>query len=139
VPEGRQNPLSAPTIFLAWRAPAHRKLAPARDGFFDEPGLGVVLREELGLVCARGPHLRNRYDAKGGSNAVVLKLRLPNREISGQDGKLDYVSPIGGGAIRPHLSFPIRRPHPVENGIIRSAPAGRGQHGWSTGQGKMTR
>jgi hypothetical protein len=100
-PERRQNPLSAPTIFLAWRAPAHRKLAPARDGFFDEPGLGVVLREELGLVCARGPHLRNRYDAKGGSNAVVLKLRLPNREISGQDGKLDYVSPIGGGAIRP--------------------------------------
>ena len=25
-------------------------LAPAGDGFFDEPGLGVMLREELGLA-----------------------------------------------------------------------------------------
>ena len=37
--------------------------------------------------------LRNRYDAKGGFNAVVLKLRLPDGRIYGQNGKLDYVSP----------------------------------------------
>jgi membrane fusion protein, multidrug efflux system len=40
-----------------------------------------------------GLDLRNRYDAKGGFNAVVLKIRLPDGRIYGQDGKLDYVSP----------------------------------------------
>jgi membrane fusion protein (multidrug efflux system) len=40
-----------------------------------------------------GLDLRNRYDAKGGFNAVVLKLRLPDGRIYGQSGKLDYVSP----------------------------------------------
>src|ERR1700757_2864011 len=40
-----------------------------------------------------GLDLRNRYDAKGGFNAVVLKLRLPDGRIYGQPGKLDYVSP----------------------------------------------
>src|ERR1700757_5223772 len=40
-----------------------------------------------------GLDLRNRYDAKGGFNAVVLKLRLPDGRIYGQDGKLDYVGP----------------------------------------------
>jgi membrane fusion protein (multidrug efflux system) len=40
-----------------------------------------------------GIDLRNRYDAKGGFNAVVLKLRLPDGRIYGQTGKLDYVSP----------------------------------------------
>jgi membrane fusion protein, multidrug efflux system len=37
--------------------------------------------------------LRNRYAAKGGFAAVVIKLRLPDGRIYGQDGKLDYVSP----------------------------------------------
>jgi membrane fusion protein (multidrug efflux system) len=40
-----------------------------------------------------GLDLRNRYEAKGGFNAVVVKLRLPDRRIYGQDGKPDYVSP----------------------------------------------
>jgi len=40
-----------------------------------------------------GLDLRNRYEPKGGFNAVVLKLRLPDGRIYGQDGKLDYVSP----------------------------------------------
>ncbi len=40
-----------------------------------------------------GLELRNRYDVKGGFNAVVLKLRLPDGRIYGQSGKLDYVSP----------------------------------------------
>ena len=40
-----------------------------------------------------GLDLRNRYDAIGGFNAVVLKLRLPDGRIYGQTGKLDYVSP----------------------------------------------
>jgi membrane fusion protein (multidrug efflux system) len=40
-----------------------------------------------------GLDLRNRYDAKGGFNAVVLKIRLPDGRIYGQNGKLDYVAP----------------------------------------------
>lgn len=40
-----------------------------------------------------GLDLRNRYEPKGGFNAVIVKLRLPNGRIYGQDGKLDYVSP----------------------------------------------
>jgi membrane fusion protein (multidrug efflux system) len=40
-----------------------------------------------------GLDLRNRYEAKGGFNAVVLKVRLPDGRIYGQEGKLDYVSP----------------------------------------------
>jgi membrane fusion protein, multidrug efflux system len=37
--------------------------------------------------------LRDRYASKGGYNAVVIKLRLPDGRIYEQDGKLDYVSP----------------------------------------------
>jgi membrane fusion protein, multidrug efflux system len=40
-----------------------------------------------------GLDLRNRYANKGGYSAVVIRLRLPNGEMYGQDGKLDYVSP----------------------------------------------
>jgi membrane fusion protein, multidrug efflux system len=37
--------------------------------------------------------LRNRYANKGGYGAVVIKLRLPDGKIYGEDGHLDYVSP----------------------------------------------
>jgi membrane fusion protein, multidrug efflux system len=37
--------------------------------------------------------LRDRYVPKGGFNAVVIRLRLPNGKIYGQVGHLDYVSP----------------------------------------------
>src|SRR6202043_3117012 len=37
--------------------------------------------------------LRNRYAIKGGYSAVVIKLRLPDGKIYGQDGQLDYVAP----------------------------------------------
>jgi membrane fusion protein (multidrug efflux system) len=40
-----------------------------------------------------GLDLRNRYEAKGGFSAVVLKMRLPDGRIYGQNGKADYVSP----------------------------------------------
>jgi membrane fusion protein (multidrug efflux system) len=40
-----------------------------------------------------GLDLRNRYEPKGGFNAVVLKIRLPDGRIYGQNGKVDYVSP----------------------------------------------
>jgi membrane fusion protein (multidrug efflux system) len=37
--------------------------------------------------------LRERYAARGGWSAIVIKLRLPTGEIYGQDGKGDYASP----------------------------------------------
>lgn len=37
--------------------------------------------------------LRNRYAAKGGFGAVVIRLRLPDGSVYGQEGRLDYVSP----------------------------------------------
>jgi membrane fusion protein (multidrug efflux system) len=37
--------------------------------------------------------LRDRYATKGGFSAVVIKLRLPNGQMYGSDGKLDYVAP----------------------------------------------
>ncbi len=40
-----------------------------------------------------GLDLRDRYEQKGGFNAVVVKVRLPDGRIYGPDGKLDYVSP----------------------------------------------
>src|SRR5436305_4580250 len=40
-----------------------------------------------------GLDLRDRYQPQGGFSAVVLKLRLPDGRIYGQEGKLDYVSP----------------------------------------------
>src|SRR5215475_4326409 len=45
-------------------------------------------------ISARtGLELRDRYEAKGGFSAVVLKLRLADGRIYGEEGKLDYVSP----------------------------------------------
>jgi membrane fusion protein, multidrug efflux system len=43
----------------------------------------VALRAELDL--------RDRYADKGGVNAVVIKLRLPNGKIYGQTGKLTFI------------------------------------------------
>jgi membrane fusion protein (multidrug efflux system) len=40
-----------------------------------------------------GLDLRDRYGQKGGFNAVVVKVRLPDGRIYGPDGKLDYISP----------------------------------------------
>jgi len=37
--------------------------------------------------------LEKRYAGKGGTSAVVVKLRLPNGAIYGHDGKIDYVEP----------------------------------------------
>jgi membrane fusion protein (multidrug efflux system) len=40
-----------------------------------------------------GLDLRDRYEAKGGFKAVIIRLRLTDGRIYGQEGKLDYVSP----------------------------------------------
>jgi membrane fusion protein, multidrug efflux system len=45
------------------------------------------------VAVRAGLDLRDRYGSKGGFNAVVVKVRLPDGRIYGPDGKLDYVSP----------------------------------------------
>ncbi len=37
--------------------------------------------------------LRKRYENKGGTNAVVVKLRMPDGTLYPHDGKIDYVEP----------------------------------------------
>ena len=37
--------------------------------------------------------LRDRYADKGGTSAVVIKLRLPNGKMYGQNGHIDYIEP----------------------------------------------
>jgi membrane fusion protein (multidrug efflux system) len=37
--------------------------------------------------------LAKRYEGRGGMNAVVVKLRLPDGTMYGQDGKIDFVDP----------------------------------------------
>ena len=71
-----------------------------------------------------GLDLRNRYQNKGGFTAVVLKLRLPDGRIYGQDGKLDYVSPT----VATNTDTVTVRgvfPNPLLPGVQANAPAPR--------------
>jgi len=64
-----------------------------------------------------GLDLRNRYEAKGGFSAVVLKIRLPDGRIYGQNGKADMFrqqlqktrTPSPSAACSPIRSFPASR------------------------------
>ncbi|MGA7863575.1 MAG: efflux RND transporter periplasmic adaptor subunit [Stellaceae bacterium] len=71
-----------------------------------------------------GLDLRNRYQTKGGFSAVVLKLRLPNGQIYGQEGKIDYVSPT----VATNTDTVTVRgvfPNPLLPGVQANAPAPR--------------
>jgi membrane fusion protein (multidrug efflux system) len=68
--------------------------------------------------------LRNRYARKGGLRAVLIKLRLPDGRIYGQDGRLDYVSPtIDENTDTITLRGVI--PNPVLAGMKPGAPGSR--------------
>ncbi|HVH78057.1 MAG TPA: efflux RND transporter periplasmic adaptor subunit [Stellaceae bacterium] len=71
-----------------------------------------------------GLDLRDRYEAKGGFNAVVVKLRLPNGKIYETDGKLDYVSPT---VAENTDTFTLRAviPNPLMAGVPPNGPAPR--------------
>jgi membrane fusion protein (multidrug efflux system) len=68
--------------------------------------------------------LRNRYAAKGGYNAVVIKLRLPDGKIYEQDGKLDYVSPTVAENTDT-LALRGEIPNPVFPGMKAGQPGAR--------------
>ena len=59
--------------------------------------------------------------AKGGFKAVVIKLRLPDGQLYGQEGHLDYVSPI----VAPNTDTITLRgviPKPAASGPEADAP-----------------
>jgi membrane fusion protein (multidrug efflux system) len=71
-----------------------------------------------------GLDLRNRYDAKGGFGAVVLKMRLPDGRIYAQKGKPDYVSPT----VATNTDTIMVRgvfPNPLRPGVTSGEPAPR--------------
>jgi membrane fusion protein (multidrug efflux system) len=71
-----------------------------------------------------GLDLRDRYAQKGGFSAVVIKLRLPNGKIYGQDGKLDYVSPTVAETTDT-LTLRGVIPNPVFPGMQANQPGSR--------------
>ena len=59
--------------------------------------------------------LEKRYADKGGMNAVVVKLRLPDGSLYSRDGKIDYVEPSVSATtdtilMRAQIANPPRRP-----------------------------
>ena len=68
--------------------------------------------------------LRDRYAAKGGFNAVTVKLKLPNGKMYNQAGKLDYVDP-SVAVNTDTLTLRARIPNPVREGSKASDPGDR--------------
>jgi membrane fusion protein (multidrug efflux system) len=74
--------------------------------------------------------LQRRYADKGGMNAVVVKLRLPDGSTYDQDGKIDYVEPTVAATtdtilMRARIANPVRRAAdgngPVERTLVDGA------------------
>ncbi len=104
--EGAQAQLHAAEINLGYteiRAPIDGRITSTSvtEGNVVSPTSGtlatIVSQDPMyvtfSISLRTGLELRSRYASKGGFSAVVIKLRLPNGSIYGQDGKLDYASP----------------------------------------------
>nr|WP_294548606.1 efflux RND transporter periplasmic adaptor subunit [uncultured Rhodopila sp.] len=74
--------------------------------------------------------LQKRYADKGGMNAVVVRLRLPDGSIYQQDGKIDYVEPSVSATtdtilLRAKIANPVRQAaangQPVERTLVDGA------------------
>ncbi|MDR3532075.1 MAG: efflux RND transporter periplasmic adaptor subunit [Rhodopila sp.] len=74
--------------------------------------------------------LQKRYADKGGMKAVVVKLRLPDGSIYGQEGKIDYVEPTVSATtdtilLRARMANPARNQadagQPVERTLVDGA------------------
>jgi membrane fusion protein (multidrug efflux system) len=72
-----------------------------------------------------GLGLRERYAAKGGFSAIVIKLRLPDGRIYGSEGKGDYVSPTVAENTDTITARGII-PNPVLPGMKAGMPGARG-------------
>lgn len=74
--------------------------------------------------------LQKRYADKGGTSAVVVKLRLPDGSMYSRDGKIDYVEPSVSATtdtilLRARIANPARGPadpgQPVERPLVDGA------------------
>jgi membrane fusion protein, multidrug efflux system len=105
--EGAQAQLRQAEINFGYteiRAPIDGKISRTEitEGNFVSPTSGtlatLVSQDPMyvlfSIALRTGLELRDRYAKKGGLNAVVIKLRLQDGRIYGQDGRLEYVSPI---------------------------------------------
>jgi len=82
----------------------------------------IALRAELDL--------EKRYADKGGMNAVVIRLRLPDGSMYNQTGKIDYIEPTVQATtdtvlMRGKIANPPRRP--IEPGIPVDRPLTDGE------------
>jgi membrane fusion protein (multidrug efflux system) len=104
--EGAKAQLEAATINLGYtdiRAPIDGKITATQvtEGNAVSPTSGtlsdIVSQDPMYVLyqvsVRAGLDLRSRYAEKGGFNAVVLKLRLPDGRIYKHEGKLDYIGP----------------------------------------------
>jgi len=103
---GAQAQLETAQINLAYteiRAPIDGKISATQvtEGNVVSPTTGtlanIVSQDPMyvlfPIALRAGLDLRARYARKGGYHAVLIKLRLPDGRIYGQEGNLDYVSP----------------------------------------------
>ena len=68
--------------------------------------------------------LRDRYADKGGTSAVVIKIKLPTGETYDQDGHIDYIDPTVS-ANTDTLLIRAKIANPVRSGVQSSDPGAR--------------
>src|SRR6202165_3772549 len=103
--QAAQAQVQSPQINLDYteiRSPIDGKIGrtAVTEGNVVSPGSGVlttiVSQDPMYVIfpvsVRRGLELRERYATRGGFNAVVIKLRLPDGRPYDQTGKLDFVS-----------------------------------------------
>jgi membrane fusion protein, multidrug efflux system len=71
-----------------------------------------------------GLDLRRRYLPKGGFNAAVVKMRVPDGRLYGHDGRLDYIAPTVT-ANTDTVTVRAVVPNPLIAGLAANAPAPR--------------
>src|SRR5690242_4918013 len=104
--DGAQAQLKTAQINLGYteiRAPIDGKISATQvtEGNVVSPTSGIlanIVSQDpmyvlFPIALRAGLDLRARYARKGGYSAVLIKLRLPDGRIYGQEGNLDYVSP----------------------------------------------
>jgi membrane fusion protein, multidrug efflux system len=134
---GAQAQLEQAQINLGYteiRAPIDGKITSTRvtEGNVVSPTSGtlatIVSQDPMYVLfpipTRTGLALRNRYEAKGGFNAVVVKLRLPDGRIYGHDGKVDYASPTVS-ANTDTVTVRAVVPNPLIAGMPPNGPAPR--------------
>ena len=88
----------------------------------------IVSQDPMYIVFPIAVHaaleLRDRYADKGGSSAVVIKLKLPDGKLYDQDGHIDYIGP-SVSANTDTLTIRGKIANPVRDGVVQGAAGDR--------------